>query len=353
MGFRFYRRMKIAPGLTVNLSRSGPSLSFGPRGAKVTAGKKGVRKTVGIPGTGLFYTEHSSNSKKKGRSRNKEEAVPSEVPVEKKLTLGFFRKLFTPDDEKDFVAGLRNFVGGRDKEAVTLLDRASHLADSSFISGYIKFKNKNFKGAVESFEKTLRLRAGLGSLFDKFGIAPTLNIAITDEITAHASPSYRGLLLGLTEAYQECGMISEALSSIRKLRRRIPDDPLLKLSEAELLLELKGETKKNLDKIIRLSAGIHNDSSIHAGLLLYKARALKSLEMYTAARDTLTAILRRRKNRSPELLKRARLERAEIYGVMGHEKRKKADLEKLYSEDPTFLKKEKNNDFAEKYCFTL
>ena len=61
MGLRFFRRMKIAPGLTLNLSRSGPSLSAGVRGAHVTAGPKGVRRTVGIPGTGLFYTSRSGH----------------------------------------------------------------------------------------------------------------------------------------------------------------------------------------------------------------------------------------------------------------------------------------------------
>ena len=56
MGFRFYRRLKIAPGLSVNLSRSGPSLSLGRRGAHVTIGRKGVTKTIGVPGTGMFFT---------------------------------------------------------------------------------------------------------------------------------------------------------------------------------------------------------------------------------------------------------------------------------------------------------
>jgi hypothetical protein len=40
----------------MNLSRSGPSLSFGVRGAHLTVGSRGVRRTVGVPGTGLFYT---------------------------------------------------------------------------------------------------------------------------------------------------------------------------------------------------------------------------------------------------------------------------------------------------------
>jgi len=56
MSFRFWRCIRIAPGVTLNLSKSGGSLSFGPRGAKFTIGPRGGRATVGIPGTGLFYT---------------------------------------------------------------------------------------------------------------------------------------------------------------------------------------------------------------------------------------------------------------------------------------------------------
>src|ERR1700674_4024474 len=56
VGLRFYRRVHLCPGLSVNLSRSGPSLSVGIRGAHVTVGRTGVTKTVGLPGTGLFYT---------------------------------------------------------------------------------------------------------------------------------------------------------------------------------------------------------------------------------------------------------------------------------------------------------
>ena len=56
MGLRFYRRVHLCPGLSVNLSRSGPSLTMGVRGAHLTVGPAGVTKTVGLPGTGLFYT---------------------------------------------------------------------------------------------------------------------------------------------------------------------------------------------------------------------------------------------------------------------------------------------------------
>jgi hypothetical protein len=39
MGFRFYRRVRIQPGPSVNISRSGPSLSSGVRGAHMIAQK--------------------------------------------------------------------------------------------------------------------------------------------------------------------------------------------------------------------------------------------------------------------------------------------------------------------------
>jgi hypothetical protein len=59
MGWRFYRRFKVAPGVTVNVSKGGPSVSFGTRGARVSFGRKGARETVGIPGTGISYTNLS------------------------------------------------------------------------------------------------------------------------------------------------------------------------------------------------------------------------------------------------------------------------------------------------------
>ena len=59
MGLRFYRRIHILPGVSVNVSRSGPSLTLGVRGAHVTMGRTGITKTVGLPGTGIYYTSRA------------------------------------------------------------------------------------------------------------------------------------------------------------------------------------------------------------------------------------------------------------------------------------------------------
>ena len=66
MGFRFYRRIKIAPGVSLNLGKKGASVSIGPRGAKMTFGKNGTRTSVGIPGTGMRYEKCYPNSSSGG-----------------------------------------------------------------------------------------------------------------------------------------------------------------------------------------------------------------------------------------------------------------------------------------------
>lgn len=55
MGFRFQKRIKIAPGVRLNISKSGISTSLGVNGATVNIGKDGVQRTIGIPGTGLSH----------------------------------------------------------------------------------------------------------------------------------------------------------------------------------------------------------------------------------------------------------------------------------------------------------
>ena len=53
MALRFRRSFRVAPGLRVNFSRSGASLSLGPRGASTTFGSRGTFFNAGIPGRGL------------------------------------------------------------------------------------------------------------------------------------------------------------------------------------------------------------------------------------------------------------------------------------------------------------
>jgi len=55
MSLRFRRRIKIIPGVHLNISRSGISTSVGVRGASLTLGKQGTYLNTGIPGTGVSW----------------------------------------------------------------------------------------------------------------------------------------------------------------------------------------------------------------------------------------------------------------------------------------------------------
>jgi hypothetical protein len=70
MGLRFQKRLKIIPGVTLNLSRKGVSTSIGTTGARVTLGHGQTRTTVGLPGTGISHTRVTSNKSSKSDTNN-------------------------------------------------------------------------------------------------------------------------------------------------------------------------------------------------------------------------------------------------------------------------------------------
>jgi hypothetical protein len=81
MGFRFFRRIRILPGISVILSRSGVSTSIGMKGTHITVGHGKVRETVGIPGTGISYTETHSTHQPHGEGPSEEQAIAVTEPL--------------------------------------------------------------------------------------------------------------------------------------------------------------------------------------------------------------------------------------------------------------------------------
>jgi hypothetical protein len=55
--FRFRRYIRLFPGLRLNINKRSISASIGVRGAHYTISPKGTRATVGLPGSGLSYTD--------------------------------------------------------------------------------------------------------------------------------------------------------------------------------------------------------------------------------------------------------------------------------------------------------
>jgi len=339
MGVRFWRRVKIAPGLTLNLSKTGGSLSFGPRGAKVTVGPRGRRATVGIPGTGLFYTQASSNrgpGRQSGQRRQTRHADVAAVPVKDRLTLGFFKRLVTPAGERAFVDGCRELAQGHYAASLPFFDSAAHLADGAFAAGFLHLKQERTDKAIPLLEQAVRDSRQLGRQFTQYGLELTLNLPVTEEVEAHVGPTLRGALLTLVEAYQLAEDWDHAHACVQRLRKLQPDDVVILLSLIELIWEANHGNEETCRHIVRLTRDVGSDCFVHTTVRLYKARALNALGMHTAARDLLTETLRRKKDRSANLMNALRYERSLAYHGLGHEKRATADMERIYASDPDF-----------------
>lgn len=58
MPLRFRRTIKIAPGVKLNLSKGGVSTTVGTKNVHFNFGKRGVKRTVSIPGTGISEVDY-------------------------------------------------------------------------------------------------------------------------------------------------------------------------------------------------------------------------------------------------------------------------------------------------------
>src|ERR1700689_4996833 len=110
--FRFYRRVSIFPGLSINVSKSGPSLTLGMRGAPVTVGSKGIRRTVGIPGTGIYYTSHSGYHSG-AHSAHVEQPISDSQQTAAHGIAQAFMLLCIIGGVLIWIADLRSFAGGK------------------------------------------------------------------------------------------------------------------------------------------------------------------------------------------------------------------------------------------------
>src|SRR5690348_12704295 len=78
-GLRFLRSFKIAPGLRLNLSKSGIGISAGVRGLRVGVDARGrTYISAGLRGTGLSLRRY-------GSSRPKPAAMPQDAKVAREL----------------------------------------------------------------------------------------------------------------------------------------------------------------------------------------------------------------------------------------------------------------------------
>lgn len=87
MAFRFQKRLKLLPGVTVNLSRRGVSTSLGVTGARVTFGHGQRRTTVGLPGSGISHTSIETAQQRAQAAPEPANLAPADNPRPRRPSL--------------------------------------------------------------------------------------------------------------------------------------------------------------------------------------------------------------------------------------------------------------------------
>jgi tetratricopeptide (TPR) repeat protein len=208
--------------------------------------------------------------------------------------------------------------------------------DGAFLAGLVALRSGELVESERHLTEAVRRYTELGQLFGRLGLEAELRLPVTEEISAVIAPDRRGALLGLVEVYQAQGRPAEAILVLRQLRELEPGDPVIRLSLMELLAESATESQGTWQELVRLAQGIEDESAVHAAVLLYKARALRELGLLDAAREVLSAALRKKRGRPKELLLALSYERALVYEAQGRTAKARADLEKIYAASPDF-----------------
>lgn len=68
MGWRFRKSINLGKGVRLNLNKKSAGISFGTKGARYSINSDGRRTTtIGIPGTGLYWTDSRKNTDSKSQ----------------------------------------------------------------------------------------------------------------------------------------------------------------------------------------------------------------------------------------------------------------------------------------------
>jgi len=260
--------------------------------------------------------------------------MPS-VPKRDRLKLGVFQRLMISGEEKHFIDGIRALNDGDPDGALTALEKARDLPDAAWMAGMIRLRREDFDRARAHFEHALARLDDLGTLFGKYEIAAQANLPITSDIFAHVFPRERGTRLALLEIAQIKGHNADAMVHIELLMELDATDPVVLLSFAELALD-SPEDRALMDRVVRATMDVENETPVDTAILLYRGRALAALGMPDAAIDVFTLANRRRRDRPEDLLHQIRYDRAVLYEQVGRKAQARREFERLYAENPEF-----------------
>lgn len=342
MGTRFRRSIRIAPGVKLNVTKTGLGMTVGTRGAHYSVHSSGMRtRTMGLPGTGLYYqSRKNSGSKSKGATPSEKrvsQAGPS-VPINPGQVVPK-PGLFASGAEKAYHTGVLAHLAEQPEQVLASFDQVLAL-DASATSAHL-FAGIAANELGDAHRAIGHLEAVIASpqpLPDRYQakyipdrlLSLSLGVKITESITGQPPFSELGATLALAELYQTAGRLEEAIGLLQQLHEATLE-PLVRLSLCDLLF-----ADRDYDGVVEAASGVTNDSDVSVETLHLRGAALIALGHGQGAIDSFRDALSRTAGRDAGLLKVVRYDRALAYEGLGQNARAKADLERIYAIDPGF-----------------
>lgn len=327
MGLRFFKRTKLFPGVTLNMSKSGPSLSFGPRGLKHTIGPRGSRTTVGLPGTGLSYT-FEAGKKEPAAPRTQPRAATPEPPLRISEDAASF------EAECALLRAVIAFQSGKADQALRHLEAADGFADALWLAGMIHLQAGRWSEAERDLEASIS-GGGLGDVFERNGVNAEIAYPITDEVTAHIGPSSQATRLAIAEACQEQDRNAQAIVHLEAFLKQDPKDPVAAVSYAEIALEGQGTGPEVLRRAAsQLKAALTRGPFFWIASLMLGRIQSRLGQPEDAILDYMAAL--QQDDLPDDIPLLLRYEMALCYGETGDRTRCRQELSAIYAMDPNF-----------------
>ena len=328
MGLRFRRTLKIAPGLRLNFNKNSVGLSIGPRGAKYTINSSGRRTaSVGIPGSGPYYTESEGGGKRKPEPdpsigyNNRGEEIHLDTPG---LFAGRAETVFYEFADKYLSAN--NNISYEETKAAAEQIKAENPNLAPIIDYAMIAKTANYKAedALAICERLYAIPDLLNDkiakkYFDQFRVT----IPIARGMTFPTDYNNDYLPYTYSEILQALGQPQKALEIISKA----PDSEYKNIAILDLRLALK-----EYETVLEETNDLENIDDESAILLIFRAIAYRELKEFDLAIETFKLTLAKR-SRSSDILEYARYERAVTYIAMGKKAQAIKDLNSLIAKD--------------------
>ncbi|HJP89039.1 MAG TPA: DUF4236 domain-containing protein [Candidatus Limnocylindrales bacterium] len=349
MGVRFRRSIKIAPGIKLNVTKTGLGLTAGVRGAHYSVHSSGRRTvSVGVPGTGLYAQSVSGRKSpvtprsNTTRRADSDRSTPAPAYVSGAQAAAILPKagLFASASEKKYREGLVHYLTGNKAAAASAMEAVLAMdprAGSAHLIAAVSIEDDAEAPRItDHLEALISSQAKFPDKYmAKFLSAAQSNlyleVKITELIHARVPFDTSGATLLLAEAYQFQARLEDAIGIIQQLHDASPSDPAIRLSLADLLL-----ADGDFEGVVEVTRGAANVDDLNLALIHMRAAALTALGHQTAAFEAFKDALSKTAKRDGALLNAIRYDRALAYETSGQRARAKADFERIFAVDSSY-----------------